>query len=76
MDSDLFRLALWMPFSSTIPEITDQFLLFAIYRNNRLLAGYPMAYLPVYLLELCVAIWVLLSLTDLTVSLKAVPHFV
>jgi len=76
MDSDLFRLPLSMPFSSTILEIPHQFLLLAIDRNDRLLTGNPMAYFAVYLLKLCVAIRVFLSLTDLTVGLKAVPHFV
>src|SRR5512143_2221841 len=71
MYPDVFRLALRVPLPTAILEIANQFLLFRIHRDDRLLRRQCRRYTPVDVGELCIPIRMAITLAGLAVALQA-----
>ena len=72
MDVNQFGLALRLPFTATILEVTDQLFLLRIDRDHRNAALDATLCLGVDVLELCVAIWMLNAFNGLVRCLETV----
>src|SRR3954467_6418677 len=71
VDLYLFRFALWAPCSACVLEIADEFFLFRVHRDHRLLLGQRRLYARLDVVKLRIAVGMLATLAGLAVALQA-----
>src|SRR5579862_9036182 len=72
--ADLFGLSVWLPLLARILEIPHQFLLFRVYRDDRLPTSLEGTYLAGYVFKLSIPVGMTTPFSGFAIGLQTVTH--